>query len=71
MADLEKELAKQRTIIASLEACQRVQSRCITYGNTRMVRLEHDSTALKEKVEALENPKKLGPFILASDTASV
>jgi len=36
-----------------------------------MVRLEHDSTALKEKVEALENPKKLGPFILASDTASV
>jgi len=57
MADLEKELAEQRTIIASLEACQRVQSRCITYGNTRIVRLEHDSTAL-ERVEALENPKK-------------
>ena len=30
MADLEKELAEQRTIMASLETCQRVQSRCIT-----------------------------------------
>jgi len=58
MADLEKELAEQRTIIASLEACQRVQSRAITFGDTRMVRLEHDSTALKGRVEALENPKK-------------
>jgi len=58
MADLEKELAEQRTIIASLKACQGVQSRCITYGDTRMVRLEHDSTALNERVEALENPKK-------------
>jgi len=58
MADLEKELAKQRTIIASLEAYQRVQSRCITYGDTRMVTLEHDSTSLKEIVKALENPKK-------------
>ena len=58
MADLEKELAEQCTIIASLEACQRVQSRCITYGDTRMVTLEHDSTFLKERVKALENPKK-------------
>ena len=58
MADLEKEIAKQRTIIASLEAYQRVQSRCITYGDTRMVTLERDSTSLKEIVKALENPKK-------------
>jgi len=58
MADLENELVEQRTIIASLEAYQRVQSRAITYGDTRMVRLEHDSTALKERVQALENPKK-------------
>jgi len=58
MAYLEKELAEQRTIIASLEACQRVQSRCITYSDTRMVTLEHDSTALKERVKALKNPKK-------------
>jgi hypothetical protein len=58
MADLEKELAEQRTIVTSLEACQRVQSRAITYGDTRMVRLEHDSTTLKESVQALENPKK-------------
>jgi len=35
MADLEKELVEQRTIIASLEACQRVQSRAITYGDAR------------------------------------
>ena len=58
MADLEKELAEQRTIKAFLEACQRVQSRCITYGDTRMVTLEHDSTAIKERVKALEHPKK-------------
>jgi len=58
MADLEKELAEQRTIIASLEAYQRVQSRCITYGDTRMVTLERDSTTLEERVKALENPKK-------------
>jgi len=58
VADLEKELAEQCTIIASLEACQRVQSRGITYGDTRTVRLKHDSTGLKERVEALENPKK-------------
>ena len=58
MVDLEKELAEQRTIIASLEAYQRVQSRYITYGDTRMVTLEHDSTALKERVEDLENTKK-------------
>ena len=58
MTDLEKELAKQRTIIASLEACQHVQSRCITYSDTRVSKLEHDSTAVNEKVEALEHPKK-------------
>jgi len=58
MADLEKELVEQRTIIASLEACQRVQSRCITYGDTRIVMLECDSTSLKERVKALENPNK-------------
>ena len=58
MADLEKELAEQHTIIASLEACQCVQSRAITYGETRMVTLERDSTALKEKVRALENLEK-------------
>ena len=58
MAHLEKELAKQHTIIASLEAYQRVQSRCVTYGDTRMVTLEHDSTALKERMRALENPTK-------------
>jgi len=58
MTDLEKELAEQRTIIASLEAYQRVQSRYITYGDTRMVTLERDSTALKESVKALKNPKK-------------
>jgi len=71
MADLEKELAEQCTIIASLEACQRVQSRCITYADTRMVMLEHDSTSLKERLKALEHPKKYGLFILASDRASV
>ena len=53
MANLEKELAKQRTTIPSIEACQCVQSRCITYGDTRMVTLERDSTALKERVKAL------------------
>jgi len=58
MVDLEKELAEQRTIIASLEACQHLQSRWITYGDTRMVMLEHDSISLKERVKALENPKK-------------
>jgi len=58
LADLEKELAEQCTIIASLEACQRVQSRYITYGDTRMLMLEHDSTTLKERVKALEHPKK-------------
>jgi len=51
MADLEKELAKQRTIIASLEAYQCVQSRCITYGDTKIVTLERDSTTLKERVK--------------------
>jgi len=58
MADSEKELAEQCTIIASLEAYQHVQSRCITYSDTRIVMLDHDSTALKERMKALENPKK-------------
>jgi len=58
MVDLEKELAEQRTIIASLEAYQHVQSRCITYSDMRVSTLEHDSTALKERVKALEHPKK-------------
>ena len=58
MADLEKELAEQRTIIASLEACQRIHSRCITYGDTRMVTLKGDSTALKERVKALGKSMK-------------
>jgi len=58
MVDLEKELAEQHTIIASLEACQCVQSSCITYNDTRVSKLEHDSTTLKERVKALDHPKK-------------
>jgi len=58
MADLEKELAEQHAVIASLEACQRVQSRCISYNDTRVSMLEHDSTTLKERVKALGHPKK-------------
>jgi hypothetical protein len=53
MEDLEKELAEQRIIIASLEACRRVQSRCIAYGDMRM-------STLEERVKALEHPKKYG-----------
>jgi len=50
MENLEKELDEQRAIIASLEACQRVQSRCITHNDKRVLVLEHISTAITKRV---------------------
>jgi len=52
MADLEKELVEQRAIIASLEACQYVQSRCITHNGKRVLALEHNSTTITKRVKA-------------------
>jgi len=58
MVDLEKELVEQRAIIASLEAYQHVQSRCITQNDNWVLALEHNSTAMSERVKALEHLKK-------------
>jgi hypothetical protein len=58
VVDLEKELEEQCTIIASLEACLCVQSRCISHTNKRVLKLEHNSTAATKRVKALEHPKK-------------
>jgi hypothetical protein len=57
MADLEKELDAQRAIVASLEACQRLQSRSIISTDARVLKLEKSSASIEKRVNALEkNP---------------
>jgi hypothetical protein len=56
MADLEKELDAQCAIVASLEACQRLQSRSIISTDARVLKLEKSSASIEKRVNALEKP---------------